>query len=231
MEIRLASLLEGAQEAEGTVVIIDVYRAFTTEAVAFQRGVEKIILVAEVDEALALLDRGVGELCVGEVGGKRPDGFDFNNSPYEISRADVAGKRLIHSTRAGTVGVAAAEKADVIYGGALVSAQATAAAILEAEPDVVTLVAMGWAARERTDEDEQCALYLRNLLLGRKPDVDAVRALVLAGQESQKFGDPAQPHFYAEDRDLALAINSAPFAVRIAREDGLLVARIERVER
>lgn len=231
MEIRLASLLEGAQEAEGTVVIIDVYRAFTTEAVAFQRGVEKIILVAEVDEALALLDRGVGELCVGEVGGKRPDGFDFNNSPYEISRADVAGKTLIHSTRAGTVGVAAAEKADVIYGGALVSAQATAAAILEAEPDVVTLVAMGWAARERTDEDEQCALYLRNLLLGRKPDVDAVRALVLAGQESQKFGDPAQPHFYAEDRDLALAINSAPFAVRIAREDGLLVARIERVER
>ena len=54
MEVRLTSLLEGAQQAEGTVVIIDVYRAFTTAAVAFLKGAEKIILVAEVEEALAL---------------------------------------------------------------------------------------------------------------------------------------------------------------------------------
>ena len=46
MDIRVASLLEGAQSAEGVVVIIDVYRAFTTESFAFQKGVEKIILVA-----------------------------------------------------------------------------------------------------------------------------------------------------------------------------------------
>ncbi len=225
MEIRLASLLEGAQCAEGTVVIIDVYRAFTTEAIAFQRGVEKIVLVAEIDEALALRDSGVGDLCVGEVEGKRPEGFDFNNSPYELSQADLTGKTLIHSTRAGTVGVTAAVKADVIYGGSLAVAQATVDAILKLKPDGVTLVAMGWAGQERTDEDEQCALYLRNLLQGRKPDESSVRSLVLAGQESQKFGDPNKPHFYAQDRDLALAINSAPFAIRIRREDDFLVAR------
>ena len=43
MEIHLKSLLQGARESTGTVVIIDVYRAFTTAAVAFQRGAEKII--------------------------------------------------------------------------------------------------------------------------------------------------------------------------------------------
>ena len=60
MEIRLASLLQGAQEAAGTTIIIDVFRAFTTAAVAFERGATQIVLVAEIDEALALRRRGVG---------------------------------------------------------------------------------------------------------------------------------------------------------------------------
>ena len=229
MEIRVASLLEGAQSAEGVVVIIDVYRAFTTEAIAFQKGVEKIILVAEIDEALQLREQGVGDLCVGEMEGMRPEGFDFNNSPHELSQADLEGKTLIHSTRAGTVGVTAAQNAEVIYGGSLAVAQATVDAILKQKPDVVTLVAMGWAGRERTDEDEQCAFYLRNLLEGRTPDAEAVRSLILAGKESQKFGDPKQPHFHAQDRDLALTVDLASFAIRIGKEDGLLVARPELV--
>ena len=227
MEIRLESLLEGAQRAEGVVVIIDVYRAFTTEAIAFQRGVKEIILVAEIDEALALRDRGRGDICVGEVDGKRPDGFDYNNSPYELSQADLAGKILIHSTRAGTVGVASAKHAKVIYGGSLVVARATVRAIHRLSPSLVTLVAMGWAGHTRTDEDEQCALYLRNVLEGRTPDEAAVRSLILSGAESQKFGDPKQPHFYSADRDLALAFNRVEFAIRIGDEEGLLVARPE----
>src|SRR5499427_10562356 len=115
MEIRLASLLQGAQEAAGTTIIIDVFRAFTTAAVAFERGATQIVLVAEIDEALALRRRGVGHLCVGEVDGKRPPGFDFGNSPYEVSQADFTGKTLIQSTRAGTVGVNAAAAASSLY--------------------------------------------------------------------------------------------------------------------
>ena len=229
MKIRLGSLMDGAREAEGTVVIIDVYRAFTTAAVAFRRGAEKIVLVAEVAEALDLRAQGIGELCVGEVGGKRPEGFDFGNSPFELSRADVAGKTLIQSTRAGTVGVTLAEKADRVYGGSLAVAEATVKAVLRDGPELVTLVAMGWAGRERTDEDEQCAFYMKNLLEGRRPDREAVRSLVLSGKESQKFGDPAQPHFHAMDREIALQIDSVPFAIKIAREDGFWIARPEHV--
>ncbi len=229
MKVRIASLLGGAHQAEGTAVIIDVYRAFTTETIAFQRGVKKIVLVAEVEKALQLRNRGVGDFCVGEVDGRRPEGFDFNNSPQEMREADLEGKTLIHSTRAGTVGVSAATKSDVIYGGALINAWATAQAILNANPEMVTLVAMGWAGYERTDEDEQCALYLRNLLQRRQPDRAAVRSLVLTGQESQKFGDPEQLHFRAEDRELALEIDRADFAIRIEKEAGLLVARAEKI--
>lgn len=228
MEIRLVSLLRGAQEAEGTTIIIDVFRAFTTAAVAFERGAEQIVLVAEVEEALDLRRRGVGHLCIGEVDGKRPPDFDFGNSPYEVSQADLTGKTLIQSTRAGTVGVNAAAAASTLYLGSFVIATATVQAILATAPPLVTIVAMGNAARWRSDEDEQCALYLRNLFEGRRPDPEAVQKLVLVGQEAQKYDDPSLPHFHPRDRDLALDIDRYPFAMRVQRHDGLLVARPHR---
>ena len=229
MEITIGSLLTGAREARGTAVIIDVFRAFTTAAVAFSRGANSIVLVAEVDEALELRQRGVGDVCMGEVGGMRPEGFDFGNSPYELSQADVQGKTLIQSTRAGTVGVAAARDADKIYAGSLVTAEATVKAILHHSPELVSIVAMGAEGVNRADEDEQCALYIRNLLQGRRPERDAVRDLILIGAESQKYGDPAQPHFHPRDMETALQIDTIPFAIQVSRESGLMVARPEPV--
>jgi len=227
MEIRLESLLTGAATATGAVVIIDVFRAFTTAATALQRGAARIVLVAEVDEALALRARGVGARCLGEVGGRRPDGFDFGNSPAELATATVHGLTLIQSTRAGTTGAVAARAADHLFAAALVNAAATAAVLRHLAPPVVTLVAMGWEGRVRTDEDEICALYLRNLLLGLRPDPNAVRALVRASAEAQKFGDPARPWFHPQDLETALAIDTVPFAIRVDRDGEWLVARAQ----
>ena len=229
MKIRMGSLLEGAQAAEGTAIIIDVFRAFTTAAVAFSRGAEKIILIAEIAEALLPQVQGLGDLYMGEVAGMRPDGFDFGNSPFELSQADVKGKALVQPTRAGTVGVVAARNADRIYAGSLVLARATVEIVLRESPELVSIVAMGAEGVERADEDEQCALYIRNLLQGREPDRESVRSLILSGAESQKYGDPERPHFDPRDREVALQIDTVPFAIRVSREDGLLVARPEYV--
>ena len=109
--------------------------------------------------------------------------------------------------------------------GSFAIAGATARAIMQDAPEIVTIVAMGWEARAHADEDEQCALYMRNLLQGRKPAHNAVRALVLAGAEAQKYSDPEQPQYHPEDRDMALQIDSVDFAIKVRREDGLLVAR------
>ena len=225
MRIVLDSLLEGARRATGTVVIVDVLRAYTVAAVALSRGADKIVLVSEIEEALALRREGVGQICMGEVGGMRPEGFDFNNSPSQLARADVRGKTIIHSTRAGTVGMNAATNADCLFGGSFAVASATVEAIHRIDPPVVTIVAMGSEGRVRTDEDEQCALYLRNLLLGVKPDKNAVRSLVMSGAEARKYGNPATPHFPTEDLEMALAIDSHAFPIVVNREDGLLVAR------
>ena len=227
MKIKMESLIPGAREAEGVVVIIDVFRCFTTEAVAFERGAEKIILVSEVSEALELRRVGVGDILMGEVGGSKPECFDYGNSPHELKGTDLQGKTIIQSTRAGTVGVAAAKGAHEIYGGSLVVANATVSAILRSDPDVVTLVAMGLEGKIKSDEDEQCALYMRNLLQGRNPDIKAVTALILSGEESQKYDDPSKPQWPLQDREMALAVDSHNFSLRIRKEEGLLVARPE----
>ena len=225
MKVELGSLLEDAKEALGTVIIVDVFRAFTTAAIAFDRGATEIVLVAEIDEALELHRRGVGDLLMGEVGGARPDGFDYGNSPHEISQADVAGKTLVQSTRAGTVGVAAASKADTIFLGSFVVAQATVDAVNQEEPEIVSIIAMGDQGVVRSDEDEHCGIYLRNVLEGRQPGFNAVKELIMAGGATQKFFDKNQPQFHPEDVTLALEADRYDFAMKISREDGLLVAR------
>lgn len=227
MQIKLFSLIEGAAEATGSAIIIDVYRAFTTAAVAFQQGADCIILVDNPQKALGLKKRGTGDFCMGEIGGVKVPEFDFGNSPYEVSQVDLHGKTLVQSTSAGTKGAVAARGADKIYVAGLINAAATAQAILKYAPTVASVVAMGRNGVYRSDEDELCALYLRNLLLGCQPDRRAVSSLVLSAHESLKFDDPQKPHFDPRDRDIALAVDSIDLAIRVRPEDGLLVARPE----
>jgi 2-phosphosulfolactate phosphatase len=225
MEIRIESLVEGARRATGTVVIVDVFRAFTTAAVALASGAARIVIVTQPREALRLRDRGVGDLCVGEINGKRPEGFDYGNSPYQMTQAPLTDKVVILSTRSGTAGVEAATEAETIFGCSLVTAAATARAILRDAPPLVTIVAMGYNGLVRTDEDELCALYLRNLLQGRRPDPQAVATLVQASGEVARLTALHPPDGYPQDVEIALDIDKYDFAVRISKEKDFFVAR------
>jgi 2-phosphosulfolactate phosphatase len=228
MEISIHSLLEGATRATGTVAIIDVFRAFTTAAVALANGASKIVMVGTVEEALALRDADSGQICMGEVRGRAPLGFEFGNSPFEISTIDFRDKTIIQRTSAGTQGIVAASRAERLYAVSLVTAEATARALLSDSPDQISLVAMGDNGINRTDEDELCAIHLRDCLEGRPGDADAIRRLILAGGEIARFHDPAHPDLHPEDVDIALDINRFDFAVRVEFEDGRPVARMER---
>jgi 2-phosphosulfolactate phosphatase len=227
MEIAIRSLLEGAALADGAVAVIDVFRAFTTAAVALANGAARIVMVETVEEALALRASGIGQICIGEVGGRRPPGFDFGNSPFEVASAELRGTTLLQRTSAGTQGIVAARRAERLYAAALVTARATARALAAGSPGRITLVAMGDNGVARTDEDELCALHLRNLLEGRPGDPASVRGLIAAGGEIARFHDPARPYLHPEDAEIALDIDRYDFAVRVEIEDGRPVARLE----
>jgi 2-phosphosulfolactate phosphatase len=227
MEIRIESLLAGAERAAGTAVLIDVFRAFTTAAVVLARGAVKIIVVRSVEEALTLRRAGMGDLCMGEVGGRAPAGFDLGNSPFEVSQANVEGATIIQRASAGTQGMVAARQAENLYAGSLVTAMATARAVLRHSPERVTLVAMGKEGASRTDEDELCAIHLRNILEGRPGNPSGIRDVILAGPQIADFHDPEKSHRHPCDLEIALDIDRYDFAVRVTHEDGRLVARKE----
>jgi 2-phosphosulfolactate phosphatase len=212
MEIRVASLLTGARTAEGTAVVIDVFRAFTAAAVAFSRGARRIIMVDSVDDALALRAAGRADLCMGERGGRKPAGFDFGNSPAELWGASLADRTVVQTTSNGTAGI---------------HAEATVEAVRRHAPEIVTLVPMGRHDRVRADEDELCALYLRSRLEGRRPDRDALAALLATMPPPADAALVASGDYDPRDRELAARIDALPVAIRVRSAAGLLVAAPE----
>lgn len=228
LHISIRSLLEGARQAAGAVAIIDVFRAFTSAAVVLANGASRIVMVSTIEQAFSLRSAGVGQLCIGEVGGRAPDGFDFGNSPSQVAKFRFDHQTVIQRTSAGTQGIVAAARAGRLYAASLVTARATANALAAAGSDTITLVAMGASGTQRTDEDELCALHLRNLLQGRSGDADAVGRMIRASGEVARFNDPARPHLHPEDVDIALDIDRYDFAIRVRTEDGFPVACIER---
>src|SRR5579859_1970384 len=217
MRVSIDSLLEGAERALGAAAIIDVFRAFTTAAVALANGASRIVMVASAEEALSLRDGGRVALCIGEVRGHKPAGFDFGNSPFEILEVDFRGKAIAQRTSAGTQGIVAATGATHLYAASLVTASATAKALLSHGSERISLVPMGNSTVTRTDEDEFCALHLRNLIEGRPGDPDAVRRAILASGEIARFHDPSDPH-HPRDLDIALDVDRYGFAIPVTME-------------
>lgn len=85
---------------DSIVVVIDVLRASSSICVAFQQGVNSIIPVAEVDEALDYKKKGY--LVAVERQGSKVEGFDLGNSPFDFMNPELKGKDIILTTTNGT---------------------------------------------------------------------------------------------------------------------------------
>ncbi len=218
MNVRVTRFLDGAREATGHAVIVDVFRAFTTAAFCVAAGAREIVLVADHEQALALKRDDPSLFLTGEIGGRPIAGFDVGNSPSAIEHLDLTGRRVVQRTSAGTQGVFAATAAREVVLGSFVIAQATVDHLRRVADDV-TIVAMGHNATLEADEDAQCASYLEALLLGERPTPPRV---FLEGDHSAE-GWPAW--FPRRDAELACQVDRFDFALPVARERGLLVAR------
>ncbi|MBQ4624383.1 MAG: 2-phosphosulfolactate phosphatase [Clostridia bacterium] len=222
MNIRTLHMIEGAREARGIAVIIDVFRAFSTEAYLLARGAKKVIPVGEESLARRLKAEIPDVILAGERRGKILPGFDMGNSPAQAEALDVVGKTVIHTTSAGTQGIANAIHADEILGGSLVTARAIADYIRTSGATEVSLVAMGLDAVSETEEDTLCADYIRALLEGRELDMES-EVEKLKTTSGAKFFDPAQNDVFPEaDFHMCVAVDKFDFVLRLVKpKDGL----------
>ncbi len=160
--------LEDCHTATGTVIVIDVLRAFSTAAYAFSMGAREILLVGTVEEALSLRQQVQNSKVMGEVNGIRPDGFDFGNSPTYLSQEDLSGVTMIQRTTAGTQGAVRSRNAEVLLASSLVVADATVKRVKKLGSDQITFVITG-KDFGGGDEDLACAEYLEALLKRNGP--------------------------------------------------------------
>ena len=209
MNIRILQLLDGAKIATGLTVIIDVFRAFSVECYLMQNGASLLLPVGDKDDAYALKREMPNCVLIGERGGVKLPGFDFGNSPAEVEKVDFTGKTVVHTTSAGTQGIANAKNADEIITGSLVNAGAIARYIKAGGYNDVSLVCMGLDGKKPTDEDTLCARYIEALLKGESIDLELeIEKLKLT--DGQKFFDPELQHIFHE-RDFYLSVDADRF--------------------
>lgn len=227
-DINILHLLEGAKQAEGLTVIIDVFRAFSLECYLYDMGVKQIRPVGTIEEAFSLRDRMQDSILIGERKGIKCEGFDYGNSPSSIRKEDVAGKTIIHTTSAGTQGIVNAVHADEIITGSLVNARAVAEYIISRQPQTVSLVSMGSGGVRIAPEDELCAAYIKSILEGREfTDMDR-RVSDLRNHGGEHFFDPERQNVFPEaDFYRCIEYNKFPFVLTIEKDDmGYLARRI-----
>jgi 2-phosphosulfolactate phosphatase len=187
MKIEILEFIEGAQKAKGLVVIIDVFRAFSVACYAFDAGASRVIAVGSVEAALVLRTKYRNAILVGERDEKKIVGFDLGNSPTEILKSDLEGKTVIHTTTAGTAGLVSAVNADSVITGSLVNASAIVKYIKLMNPELVTLVAMGYRAKGSADEDLLCAALISARLNNSEEDFEKKIAELRTGAGARFF--------------------------------------------
>ena len=229
MRVEVLDFVAGARAARGSVVVIDVFRAFSTACYATAAGA-RVVPVADIDAALALGRRHPDWLLAGERHGRDLPGFHFGNSPARIAAAPLAGRTLVHTTHAGTQGLTQAAAADEVLTGSLVNAAAIVRYLLRRAPAVVTIVRMGHEARERSVEDDLCAEILATRLAGRGYDTAGVAARLRAAPAAAKFFDPAATWAPQEDFELCAAVDRFDFVLRLAAPDAAGVRPLERID-
>ncbi len=217
--VNILHLLEGAKQAKGLTVIIDVFRAFSIECYLYDMGVKEIRPVGTLEEAFRLKRSILDSVLIGERHGKKCDGFDYGNSPSVISKEHVVRKTIVHTTSAGTQGIVNACNASEIITGSLVNANAVIKYIMEKQPEVVSLVCMGNAGIRPSEEDELCAEYIKSCIEGNELTDFKKRVEELQISGGEHFFDKSRQDVFPEaDFWMCVKCNRFPFVIKIEKD-------------
>lgn len=218
MKPRIFSL-DNCAEITGTAVVIDVLRAYTTAAYAFEAGAVEIMLTGTPAEAFALRDQDPALCLMGEVNGRPIPGFNLSNSPTEIRSKDLTGRRLVLRTSAGTQGVLRSMNARQILAASLVNISATVRYLQRLPHSEIDFVATG-LGENHGEEDVACADAAIRLLNGLDPAWESVKQQVTASSSGQLFSG-RESAFPPADLEAALEIDRFNFAMVAQRRAGL----------
>jgi 2-phosphosulfolactate phosphatase len=126
------------------VIVIDVFRATSAICAAFESGIDSLIPVASLEEAIEYKQKGF------KVGAERNaeivEGFDFGNSPLTFKEGKFKDESLVLTTTNGTKALEMAKPANHVVIGAFTNLSAVCEYVERLDKDVLLLCA-GWKDR------------------------------------------------------------------------------------
>jgi 2-phosphosulfolactate phosphatase len=149
------------QDGFDIVVVIDVLRATSAITTALHFGVEKIIPVATVEEALEYQSKGF--IAGAERDGQVVEGFKFGNSPYAYMDDEMKGKSVVLTTTNGTKAIHMARDKKMVVIGCLNNLQILCDFLIEQHQNTLIL-ASGWKDKVNL-EDTICGGAIADILL------------------------------------------------------------------
>jgi 2-phosphosulfolactate phosphatase len=159
-------------------IAIDVLRATTTMAAAFQAGAKAIHVFSDLEELRQASAHYAPEerLLAGERGGAKVDGFDLGNSPLDHTVEKSARRRLFMSTTNGTRCLQRIQTAPTVITAALTTRQAVVDYLDKTQPETVWMVGSGWEGSYSLEDTVCAGAILHSLAAQFKVDLKELAA-------------------------------------------------------
>ena len=124
------------------VVVVDVLRATSAICTALELGVESIIPVSTIEDALDYKDND-NYIIAAERNGKIVRGFDLGNSPTEYYNYSLKVKKMVLTTTNGTKAINIAKQDHFVVTGSFLNLKALTSFLVEMDKGIIILCA-GW---------------------------------------------------------------------------------------
>ncbi len=154
----LPSEIRNSELENKLVIVIDVLRASSTIVTALNNGAKDIIPVESQEDATRLMQE-IGRkyvLLCGERGGRKIEGFDLGNSPFEYTAEVIQDKTLIFCSTNGSRAIVKASSAGKVMVGTFINLTAVLKVALEYNLKEVVFICSGKEDRFSL-EDTVCA--------------------------------------------------------------------------
>jgi 2-phosphosulfolactate phosphatase len=214
MIVNIYSTLNGIENidpANTTCIVIDVFRASTTTICLMERGLDELKVVASIEEALNLKDEGF--VLIGERGARPIQGFEFDNSPYLISKFDWSGKRAVLTTSNGTRALISVQTCRNVVVAGFRNIDAIAKYVKSIN-DSIAIIPIGHMGEKRI-EDELCAKALKRKILGLSVDWPS---LVQQIWDQKNLIISANSEVHEKDLELGMIVNSTSIIPKLEKD-------------
>lgn len=132
-----------------TIVVVDIFRATSCMTTAFAYGIGSITPFAKLEDCLAMKSKGY--FTAGERDGKKVDGFDLGNSPFEYMADELKGKKIAFTTTNGTQAIAKSVGAKEIVIGSFLNLSAVVNYLREGSNNILVVCA-GWKGKVNLED-------------------------------------------------------------------------------